>query len=157
MTKTTDETNLTIRPSRFLSGTLWTIQVLLAFLFLSSGGLKLVLPIEAMTKQVPLPGQFLRFIGVCEVLGAFGLVLPGLLRIRQVLTPLAAAGLVIIMTGATALTLASAGLALAMMPLFVGVLAAFVAYGRWAPGRPEKLRPAGRSGEATNDVLKAAA
>lgn len=78
---------------------LWIVQGLLAIVFLFSGGMKLVLPIEAMTRQMPLPGLFLRFIGVAEVLGAIGLILPGLLRIRQGLTPLAAAGLVIIMIG----------------------------------------------------------
>jgi hypothetical protein len=68
---------------------------------------------------------------VVEVLGALGLILPGLLRIRPILTPLAAAGLVIIMIGATALTLAADGIATAITPLVVGLLAAFVAYGRW--------------------------
>ena len=112
---------------------LWIVQVLLALLFLWAGGIKLVLPVEEMTKQmpVPLPGLFLRFIAVCEVLGAIGLILPGLLRIRPGLTPLAAAGLVIIMIGATALTLAGGDVALALIPLVVGFLSAFVAYGRW--------------------------
>ena len=91
--------------------------------------------------QIMLPGLLLRFIGVCEVLGGLGLILPGLLRIRPGLTPLAAAGLVIIMIGATGLTFAGDGLAPALFPFVVGILAAFVAYGRWrlAPHR-------GRSG-----------
>jgi len=112
---------------------LWTVQVLLALLFLFAGGMKLVLPIEAMTKQmpVPLPGLFLQFIGVCEVLGATGLILPGLLHIRPGLTPLAAAGLVIIMIGATVITLAGGDVASALVPIVVGLLSAFVAYGRW--------------------------
>ena len=112
---------------------LWIVQGLLALLFLWAGGIKLVLPLEEMTKQmpVPLPGLFLRFIGVAEVLGAIGLILPGLLRIRPGLTPLAAAGLVIIMIGATVLTLAGGDVALALIPLVVGLLSAFVAYGRW--------------------------
>ncbi len=116
---------------------LWIIQGLLALLFLFAGGMKLVLPIEEMTKQMPMPGPFLRFIGVAEILGALGLILPGLLRIRPGLTPLAAAGLVIIMIGATALTLAVGPGAPALIPLVVGFLAAFVAYGRWrlAPHR----------------------
>ena len=112
--------------------TLWAVQWLLALLFLFAGGMKLALPIEVMTNQMPLPGLFLRFIGLAEALGAIGLVLPGLLRIRQGLTPLAAAGLVIIMIGATALTWARGGVAAALMPLVVGFLAAFVAYGRSA-------------------------
>jgi uncharacterized membrane protein YphA (DoxX/SURF4 family) len=110
---------------------LWIVQGLLALLFLWAGGMKLVLPVEAMTEQMPLPGLFLRFIGVAEVLGALGLILPGLLRLRPALTPLAAAGLVLIMIGATVLTLASGAVAMALFPLVVGLLAAFVAYGRW--------------------------
>ena len=110
---------------------LWTVQVLLALLFLFAGGMKLVLPIEEMTRDMPMPGPFLRFIGVVEVLGALGLVLPGLLRIRPGLTPLAAAGLVIVMIGATVVSFVSGGVLIALMPLVVGLLAAFVAYGRW--------------------------
>ena len=110
---------------------LWIVQGLLALLFLWAGGVKLVLPLEKLTGPIPLPGLFVRFIGVAEVLGAIGLILPGLLRIRPGLTPLAAAGLVIIMIGATVVTLAGGDLASALIPLVVGLLAAFVAYGRW--------------------------
>ena len=110
---------------------LWIVQGLLALLFLWAGGIKLILPLEKLAGPIPLPGLFLRFIGVAEVLGAIGLILPGLLRIRPGLTPLAAAGLVIIMVGATALTLAIGPVATALIPLVVGLLAAFIVYGRW--------------------------
>jgi hypothetical protein len=110
---------------------LWVVQGLLALLFLFAGGMKLVLPLEAMQGPVVLPGPFLRFIGVAEVLGALGLILPGLLRLRPGLTPLAAAGLVIIMMGATVVTLAGGQLAPALLPAVVGLLAAVVAFGRW--------------------------
>jgi hypothetical protein len=123
---------------------LWTVQGLLAALFLFAGGAKLVLPLEAMTAQapVPLPGLFLRFIGLAEVLGALGFILPGLLGIRPGLTPLAAAGLVIIMMGATGVTLAGGTVAPALFPLAVGLLSAFVAFGRWrlAPHRGSSHR-----------------
>jgi len=114
---------------------LWIIQVLLALLFLFAGGTKLVLPIDVLTSmgspnQVQLPGLLIRFIGVCEVVGAVGLILPGLLRIRKGLTPLAAAGLATIMAGATVLTIIGDGVVLALMPLVTGLLVAFVAYGR---------------------------
>ena len=114
---------------------LWIIQVLLALLFLFSGGTKLVIPIDVLTSmgppnQVHLPGLFIQFIGVCEVLGAFGLVLPGLLRIRTGLTPLAAALLVIIMIGATVLTIIGPGIGTAIAPFVTGLLTTFVAYGR---------------------------
>jgi hypothetical protein len=108
---------------------LWTVQGLLTVLFLYAGAIKLVLPIEAMAGPVALPGLFLRFIGVVEVLGAIGLIVPWLVRIRPALTPLAAAGLVIIMAGATAIT-AVGSVAGAMVPFTIGLLAASVAYGR---------------------------
>ncbi len=110
---------------------LWIIQVLLALLFLFAGGVKLVLPIEEMTKQMAMPGLFLRFLGVVEVLGGLGLILPGLFRIKTWLTPLAAAGLAIIMIGATVISLRIGPVGPALIPLVTGLLAAFVAYGRW--------------------------
>src|SRR5215470_8684805 len=102
--------------SKRLNVTLWTIQVLLAALFLFAGSTKLVLPIDVLTSmgspnQIALPGWFIRFIGVSEVVGAIGLILPRLLRIRPGLTPLAATCLVIIMIGATSLTWVADGLA----------------------------------------------
>jgi DoxX-like family len=110
---------------------LWIVQALLALVFLFSGGMKLVLPLDKLTADMPLPGWFVRFLGLAEVVGAIGLVMPALLRIRPGLTPLAAAGLVMIMIGATAFTLAAGLIATALIPLVVGLLAAFVAYGRW--------------------------
>lgn len=111
--------------------TLWVVQVLLALLFLWAGGMKLVLPLEKLAGPVALPGLFIRFIGVAELLGGLGLLLPGLLRIRPGLTPLAAAGLVIIMIGAVGITLAGGLGGMALIPAVVGLLLVFVAYGRW--------------------------
>jgi hypothetical protein len=117
---------------------LWVLQVLLAALFVFAGVAKLVMPLEEMQKgPVVLPGALLRFVGFAEVLGAFGLILPGVFRVRQGLTPLAASGLVIIMIGATVINLESVGVGFAVFTLVVGLLAAFVAYSRWRllPGR----------------------
>jgi hypothetical protein len=122
---------------------LWIVQGLLALTYLFTGSMKLTLPMEELTAQFPFPGLFVRFLGLAEVLGAIGLILPGLLRIRPGLTPLAAAGLVIIMIGATVFTLATSDAPLALIPLVLGLLAAFVAYGRWrlAPIRPRGTDP----------------
>jgi uncharacterized membrane protein YphA (DoxX/SURF4 family) len=122
------------RQRRAITIILWSVQIVLALIFLFAGSMKLVLPIEVMTAQMPLPGLFLRFIGVCEVAGALGLILPGLTSIQRWLTPLAASGLVVIMIGAVVLTSASEGVIWAVVPLVVGTLAACVAYGRrsWA-------------------------
>lgn len=111
---------------------LWIIQILLALLFLFSGLTKL-LPILTMPPPPPgvwmPPMWFLKFIGLCELLGALGLVLPGLFRRQQYLTVLAAIGLLIIMIGAVAVTV-SMGIGAAVLPLITGILCAFVAYGR---------------------------
>lgn len=110
---------------------LWTVQGVLALLFLFAGGMKLVMPLAAMQQgPVALPGAFLRFIGVAEVLGALGLILPGLFRLHQYLTPLAAVGLVIVMTGATVISAVSMGILPAAFPCIIGALALSVAYGR---------------------------
>ena len=119
------------RSSRRANRVLWTIQGLLALVFLFAGGMKLVVPVEMLKGPVPLPGAFMRFIGVCEVLGALGLILPGLTRIRTGLTPLAASGLVIIMIGAVSVTVLGGPAVLAVIPFIVGVFAASVALGRW--------------------------
>jgi len=129
MSHTTSSSELP-RSATMMTRSLWVVQGLLALLFLFAGGMKLVLPVEEMTKQMPLPGAFLRFIGVAEVLGGLGLILPGLTGIRPDLTPLAAAGLVIIMIGATVLSAATGGILSALFPLAVGFLLAFVAYQR---------------------------
>ena len=121
---------------------LWVVQGMLALLFLLAGGMKLVLPLEAMKGPIELPGLFLRFLGVAEVLGAVGLILPALLGIRPGLTPLAAAGLVIIMTGATVITAMGGAVAPAMVPLAVGLLSAFVARERSYPGVVRTFRSA---------------
>jgi uncharacterized membrane protein YphA (DoxX/SURF4 family) len=129
-------TNDTTTHTRKTSALLWTIQGLLALVFLSAGGMKLVTPIAALAQQAPmLPPLFLKFIGLCEVAGALGLILPGLVRVGRGLTSLAAAGLVIIMTGATVITVAGEQIGHAVVPCVVGLLAAFIAYKRRQPAR----------------------
>jgi hypothetical protein len=125
---------------------LWIVQVLLGLLFIFAGGMKLVLPLDQLTGPVALPGAFMRFIGVAELAGGLGLILPGLFRMRPGLTPLAAAGLVIIMIGAVVITLIGREVMGAGISLVVGILAAFVAYGRW------KLAPL--SGSRTSTTVR---
>lgn len=123
---------------------LWIVQGVLAALFLFTGVMKLVLPAQALQGPIPLSPGFLKFIGVCEVLGAIGLVVPWLTRIQPVLTPIAASGLVVIMIGATVLTAMSMSVVTALGPLVLGVLAAIVARnrGRQLANRSPMLRPA---------------
>ena len=114
---------------------LWIVQILLALLFLFAGGTKLIIPYDKLMEmgspnQIVLPALFIKFIGLVELLGGLGLVLPGLLRIKKGLTPLAAIGLTIVMIGAVIMTIAGDGIKLAITPLIVLLLCVFVAYGR---------------------------
>ena len=114
---------------------LWIVQILLALLFLFAGGTKLIIPYDKLMEmgspnQVVLPALFIKFIGLVELLGGLGLVLPGLLRIKKGLTPLAAIGLTIVMVGAVIITIAGDGIKLAITPIIVLLLCVFVAYGR---------------------------
>jgi hypothetical protein len=109
---------------------LWTVQVLLAALYLFSGGFKAFAPLSLMQMPVAFPEWFVRFLGYAELAGALGLILPTLLRIQPRLTPIAASCLVIIMIGATVITAAYVSVPMAVMPFVLGLLDAFVAYGR---------------------------
>jgi len=110
---------------------LWTAQSVLAALFLFAGVFKLVTPTDVLAAQSHMPGDFIKFIGVCETLGALGLILPGLTKIRTGLTPLAGAGLVIIMIGAVVTSIIQGAGVAAAIPGVVGLLAFYVARGRW--------------------------
>ena len=118
-----------------MNALLWVLQGLVGLLFLFSGGTKLVMSTEAMQKMSPpnsimLPGAFVKFIGVMEILGGLGLILPGLTKIRKNLTPVAAFCLLIIMIGAVVITIMGPGVGAAIIPFVVGILCAVIAYGR---------------------------
>jgi uncharacterized membrane protein YphA (DoxX/SURF4 family) len=110
---------------------LWTAQVLAAVIFLVAGVSKFIMPVEKMQQgPIVFPMAFLHFIGLCECLGALGLILPAVTRIRTGLVPLAAVGLTIIMIGATTVTVMSMSVAAAIVPAVVGLITAWIAYGR---------------------------
>jgi hypothetical protein len=113
-----------------MSRALWFAQISLAMVFLFAGSVKLLLPTETLGLPFPLPAVFVHFVGLCEVLGALGLILPGVLHTRTELTPLAAAGLAIVMVGATMFTPPDQA-QMAVVPVGIGLLAACVAYTRW--------------------------
>jgi uncharacterized membrane protein YphA (DoxX/SURF4 family) len=115
---------------------LWILQILLALLFLFAGITKLVLPAEVLQSAgspnaIKFSALFLRFIGVVETLGGLGLILPGIFHKQQHLTPIAAAGLSIVMIGAVVVTIMGDGVAMAITPFVVLLLCLFVAYERW--------------------------
>ena len=115
---------------------LWIAQLVLFLVFAATGFVKLTLPIAqlapVMSWVADAPPALVRFIGVAELAGAVGVLLPALTRVHPALTPLAALGLAIVMGLATAANLASGELAHAAVSFPLGALAAFVAWGRFA-------------------------
>ena len=115
---------------------LWTLQILLAVLYLFAGGVKLVAAPEQMraTPTDPIPSAnmmlFLRLIGGFEVLGAAGLILPGATGIKKHLTSVAAGCLAFIMAGAIVTSIMQLGVTAAILPLVAGVLDVVVMLGR---------------------------
>jgi len=128
---------------------LWTVQGLLAALFLFAGSMKFIMPVEVMTKGTSLTGGFIHFIGVCEVLGALGLVLPGLTKVHRELTPFAAVGLLSIMIGAVTLTVAGPQPVQAILPAVVLVLCAVVALAR----RGDVKSPIGLAWRSSGELI----
>lgn len=118
------------------SKVLWTVQILLALLFSMAGAMKLVLPLDQMKGPVDIPGLLLRFVGAAEVLGAVALILPGALRLHENLVPLAAMGLTIVMLGAVGITVWGGPAVTAVIPLLVGLLTGYVAWGRMGRNQP---------------------
>lgn len=111
---------------------LWILQVLLAVMFLWHGWLFLSPPPELVEiMNANLNPSFRLFLGVAEVLGAAGLILPGVTRILPWLIPLAAAGLMIVVGSASVLHLTRGEIGSAITTAVLFALCAFVAYMRW--------------------------
>ncbi|HEX2533005.1 MAG TPA: DoxX family protein [Chitinophagaceae bacterium] len=122
-------------PSKALHIALWIAQVLLAAMFLMAGFMKLSQPIEQLSQMLPwaaqVPESLVRFIGLAELLGAVGLILPALLRIKPQLTAWAAIGIAIIMVLATFFHISRGETSAIGMNIIMAILAAFIAWGRF--------------------------
>ena len=114
---------------------LWAAQVLVAGVFLMAGGMKLTAPVDALQAQMPWVngalGGAVGFIGLAEVLGGFGLLLPAATRIAPVLTPIAASGLTVVMVLATMTHVTRGEFEMIPVTLTIGAAAAFIAWGRF--------------------------
>jgi hypothetical protein len=128
---------------------LWILQALLALFFMLASGLpKLVLPPEMLPPApIPLPRLVMQAIGLAEVLGGLGLLLPGLAGIRPGLTPLAAGGLALVAFCGAVYQVASGEPGNALFAVGFGLLTAFVGYGRWRL-EPHRRRAGAPSGAA---------
>lgn len=129
------------RPSKAWSASLWVAQVLLAVAFAMAGFMKATLPIPELAAQMnwpDLPGAFVRFIGAAELTAVVGLILPAATRIKPILTPLAAVGLILLMVSASVFHGMRGEIEALPITFGLGAAAAFVAWGRFrkAPIRP---------------------
>jgi uncharacterized membrane protein YphA (DoxX/SURF4 family) len=146
MTTAISTSGTTGRSARVLNAALWLAQLLLAAAFVMAGFMKTTMPMPELIRQMgwpgALPAALVRFIGVSELAAGIGLILPAITRIRPLLTPLAAAGLVLVMTLATLFHLARGEAHVIPINLAFAALAAFVAWGRF---RAVPIRPRGSS------------
>ena len=135
MSATASLTASAVRPNKALHVALWVSQILLAVMFGMAGVMKTTKPIADLAQMMPwttaLPPGVVRFIGASELLGAIGLVIPALTRIKPILTPLAASGLTLIMLLATVFHLTRGETQALPVNLTLAALAAFVAWGRF--------------------------
>ncbi|MEA2568314.1 MAG: hypothetical protein QOI24_315 [Acidobacteriota bacterium] len=119
---------------KWLRVALWSAQILLAVVFGMFGLMKITTPIAQLAKNMPWVADYamlIRFIGLSEVAGALGLLLPALTRIAPVLTPIAASGLVIVMVLAFAFHTVRGEFSGLPFVTALGAIAAFVAWGRF--------------------------
>lgn len=125
---------ITKTQSKRLNIALWIAQGLLAAMFLMAGVMKTITPIEQLAESAPwvkdLPG-LVRFIGIAELAAGLGLLLPSLLRIKPILTPLAACGLLTIMVFAMVYHGMHAEYGAIGTNLIIALIAAFIAWGRF--------------------------
>ncbi len=114
---------------------LWILQIILGVMFLMVGGMKLMQPKEAIAERMAWANDFsantIKTIGGLEVAGALGLILPWLTGILIILTPLAAIGLLLTMIGAAVVHIRRGEYSSVVMNVVLGLLAAYVAYGRF--------------------------
>ncbi len=119
-----------------MDGALWIVQALLAIAFAMAGLGKLTQPKEKLAPRQPYVEDYsagaIKAIGLAEVLAAIGLIVPRLTGMLPWLTPLAGAGLVLLMLGAMATHLRRREYPNVVPNLVLLALAGFVAYGRFA-------------------------
>jgi uncharacterized membrane protein YphA (DoxX/SURF4 family) len=112
---------------------LWVLQGLTALAFIAAGAMKVTQPLDKLKSGMPqLPPTGVRLIGIAEILGGIGLILPAATGIAPILTPVAAACLAIVMVGAAIFHVNLGEASRAVAPVVLLFLVVIVAYGRFA-------------------------
>lgn len=121
-----------------MNALLWTLQIVLALVFAGAGTVKLVQPRDQLAKRLggwvyDFPAPLLKPLGLAELLGAIGLIVPPLLHVAPILTPVAAAGLVVVMIGALVTHARRREFPNVAVTVLLAAMAAVVAWGRFGP------------------------
>ncbi|AEA44328.1 DoxX family protein [Fluviicola taffensis] len=113
---------------------LWIAQTLLSITLIWAGALKNIQPIEKLELMWPWAGQvspaFVQFTGVIDLLGGIGLIVPALFRIKPILTPIAALGIILLMISASVFHISRGEGTQIGFNIVVAAIAGFIAYGR---------------------------
>lgn len=124
----------TTTSNKKLNIALWIAQSLLAAMFLMTGVMKLTSPIETLAESLPwvtsVPAALIRFIGLSELLGGLGLLLPSILRIKPQLTVWAGRGLAVVMVLAAIFHGSRGEFSAIGMNVVLMTIALFIAWGR---------------------------
>ncbi|GAB4037445.1 DoxX family protein [Spirosoma jeollabukense] len=114
---------------------LWVAQVVLAATFIWAAAMKLFQPVEKLAALWPwtgqIPGIVVKLTGLIDLVGAIGLILPSLLRIKPQLTPIAAIGVIALMLCASIFHIARGEAAQIGANIVFAGMAAFIAWGRF--------------------------
>jgi uncharacterized membrane protein YphA (DoxX/SURF4 family) len=121
-----------------MNALLWTLQIVLAAIFAGAGAIKLIQSRDQLAKTLggwvyEFPAPLLKPLGLAELLGAIGLIVPPLVQIAPILTPLAAIGLVLTMIGAIVTHARRAEFPNVAVNVVLAIMAAVVAWGRFGP------------------------
>ena len=126
------------KTSNQLNIILWIAQIVLAIFFIMGAVMKFM-PIEKISAMMPWTGQVpafvVRLLGFIDLLGAAGLILPSLLRIKPKLTAWAAVGIILMMVCATIFHVARGEASVTGINVFSMLIAGFIAWGRFVSGK----------------------
>jgi hypothetical protein len=127
------------KPSKLLNIILWVTQALLAATLIWAAAMKLFQPIEKLSAMWPWAGQvpvaLVKFTGIIDLLGALGLLLPALLRIRPKLTPIVAVAIIVLMVCAGIFHTARGEASVIGVNIIFALMATFIAWGRFSKAR----------------------
>ncbi|MEB7503801.1 DoxX family protein [Arthrobacter koreensis] len=116
---------------------LWVAEIVLALLYFGLGVMRLVQPYSKLVRVLRWPADFpawgVKLIGVAEILGALGLLLPAATDVAPILTPVAACALALMMAGAVAVHARRRERQRIALPAILLAVNVFVAIGRFGP------------------------